>query len=119
MLFLSTDAQKFKVKFDECKEEVRKNLEKSGIKMTFLEISGGSLVYNCSFLELLKGNIMQTHSVLRCKLQLGTFSVCYINMQNVKTGQAFFSSMFICMFCYISIPLSTFNKYTSQTQIIP
>lgn len=28
---LFTDAQKFKVKFDECKEEVRKNLESTGM----------------------------------------------------------------------------------------
>lgn len=35
--FLSTDAQKFKVKFDECKDEVQKNLEKSGIKLDFLK----------------------------------------------------------------------------------
>lgn len=92
-----TDAQKFKGKFDDCKEEVRKALEGTGTwnlqQMSYLKCAllscadmpifiilytwGTSASYNKLYMR------MQTHSVLCCSVQPGTFSVCYINMQNV------------------------------------
>ncbi|MBN3298902.1 RANG protein, partial [Amia calva] len=78
--FLNAEnAQKFKAKFDECKEEVRKS---SG--------NYGCLELGC-FSEPL-----QTHSVPGSFLLPGAFSVCYIELQDVTNHLPFLTGNCPC-----------------------